>query len=238
MAKSLKDEVLIAVAAGVAVKLIWDWANSPAGQQFLGPLWPGNLGKPGSLYRPESMPHGTGMPGEGPLEQVKAVKTKVDTSGKDWEDVWWKAVEEVQPEFLTLPGASNLVRMLMTHSAREVGQDTGSMYHYNPGFITTASGQYFLWPESDKVHKYMVFNFPKQGAVYMANMVKEKWPEAWEAGFRGDPRGYAAGLKHGKNGAQWYETSEKTYGDLLQKLWDDRYNPDKGGGQVIPFPAM
>lgn len=235
MAK-LKNDIVTAIVAGVAVKLIWDWAQSPAGQAFLGPLWPGNLGKDPSLYKPETLPKGTGMPDTGPLRQLPAVHTPM-SGQKEWEDVWWKALEEVEPNALTVPGTGNAVKMFMAHSAREIGKagPKQSMYHYNPGFLTTNSGPYFLWPADDTKHKYIVFNFPQQGVVYMLRKIKDKWPEAWEAAWTGDTTAYVKGLKVGEPGG-YAETSFNGYWPMLDKLYKELGG--EAGGNVIPFPAM
>lgn len=239
MAK-LKNDIVTAIVAGVAVKLIWDWAQSPEAQKWLGPWWPGNLGKDPSMYRPETLPKGTGMPDEGEPREVAAVRTPMSSQG-EWEDLWWKALEEVEPQALTVPGANNAVKMFMAHSAREVGKagPGQSMYHYNPGFITSRSGPYFVMKKKDgtrdEKYHYIVFNFPQQGAVYMLNMIKRKWPEAWAAAWTGDTTAYVQGLHGGEPGG-YSETSFNGYWPQLDKLYKE-FGGDEGGN-VIPFPAM
>lgn len=215
MANKVLQDIIVAIAAGIAVKILYDRFIEGPGK---------NLGKSPSLYTPDSLPKGTGMPGEGPLQQIPAVRTPMSNQ-KEWEDAWWSALEEIDPQALALPGAGNAVKMFMAHSAREVGKLGASMYHFNPGFITTGTGNYFLVGKNkdgtaDTTHKYMIFNFPKQGAVYMLDMIRRKWPEAWEAAWTGDTTAYVKGLHGGEPGG-YSETTFNGYWPLFDRLYKE-----------------
>jgi hypothetical protein len=85
-----------------------------------------------------------------------------------------------------------------------------SCYNYNIGNITTVSGDYFLNPDTDTIHKYKVYLTPLQSAVDHVSMVKRRWPDAYKAAYLGSLDFFVRGLRTGEQGG-YAESKPETY---------------------------
>jgi len=159
-------------------------------------------------FEKASLPKGTKMPGEGPLVEVPAVKTAMTPA-----DVH-TLIEQVVMERYPGDMPPNKIKLLWAQSSLETDA-WSKMYHYNFGNVTTKTGNFFLLPKGDTpghLHRYKVYNYPKQGMEDYLATIYRLLPTADQVLSTGNPDLYAQALKQGR----YYEAPEASYASALK----------------------